>query len=86
MDSPVRSSGSADIRTDGSNSGVDGKDVVRGDLDHDGIFAGRWIRVQSRPDSGDRYFQIAELRAFVFTSGSGYAPLIRSDVGQAMKG
>jgi len=77
---------SADIRTDGSNSGVGGKDVVRGDLDHDGIFAGRWIRVQSRPDSGDRYFQIAELRAFVFTSGSGYAPLIRSDVGQAMKG
>ena len=47
---------SADIRTDGSNSGVGGRDVVRGDLDPDGILAGRWIRVQSRPDSGDRYF------------------------------
>jgi hypothetical protein len=54
---------SANIRTNNSNSGVGGRDLITPNLDPAGTFAGRWIKVASRTNSGARYFQIAELRA-----------------------
>src|SRR6266542_1067741 len=53
----------ANVRTNNSNSGNGGRDLITPELDPNGTFAGRWIKVQARPDSGARYFQIAELRA-----------------------
>lgn len=54
---------SADIRTDGSNSGDGGQDVLRADLDAGGEFSGRFIRIINR--SGAAYNpQIAEVEVF----------------------
>ena len=53
---------SADIRTDGSNSGMGGVDTITA-ANGTGTFAGQFIRVTNL--SGSQYNpQIAELRAF----------------------
>jgi hypothetical protein len=54
---------SANVRTNNSNSGVGGRDLITPSLHPAGTFVGRWIKVASRTNSGARYFQIAELRA-----------------------
>jgi len=68
---------SANIRTNGSNSGVGGRDLITANLDSNGVFAGRWIKAQARNNGTSRYFQIAELRANVPNWAAG-APVIAS--------
>ncbi len=75
----------ANVRTNGSNSGVGGRDLVTAELDPGGVFAGRWIRVQARDDGTPRYLQIAEVRAFGARSASGYRPYLRRDLAATMK-
>ena len=54
---------SADIRADGSHSGVAGVDTVTADANPAGTFAGRFVRVVNR--SGDSYNpQLAELEVY----------------------
>jgi hypothetical protein len=76
----------ADVRTDGTNCGIGGIDVLRADLDPDGSFEGRWVQVQAIDNGQDRYFQIAELRVFSAGAAASYDPVIHSDVESAMKG
>src|SRR6185436_6131884 len=54
---------SANVRTNNTNSGMGGRDVIIPSRDPNGTFAGRWIKVQARAEGGVRYFQLAELRA-----------------------
>lgn len=55
----------ADLRTDGTNSGVDGRDIVTADLDPDGSFNGRHLVIENLSD--DPYNpQIAEVEALTF--------------------
>ncbi len=54
---------SADIRTDGSNSGDGGRDTLRANLDPDGTFKGRFIRVINRSNAAYNP-QLAELEAY----------------------
>jgi hypothetical protein len=63
---------SADIRTDGSNSGDGGQDVLTAALDPGGSFAGRFLRITNLSDEPYNP-QIAELE--VYTAP---LPLIRS--------
>ncbi len=56
---------SADIRTDGSNSGDGGSDSLTPELDPTGNFAGRFIVVENLSDAAYNP-QIAELQAFTF--------------------
>jgi hypothetical protein len=56
---------SADIRTDGTNSGLGGDDRLTGDLDAAGSFTGQFIVVENLSD-GEYNPQIAELEAFTF--------------------
>ena len=76
----------ADVRTDGTNCGIGGVDVLRADLDPDGSFEGRWVQVQAIDNGTDRYFQIAELRVFSAGAAASYDAVIHSDVESAMKG
>jgi hypothetical protein len=73
---------SADIRTDGTNSGVAGVDILRGDLDPDGDFAGQYLAI-SRIDTGDLDYwpQIAEVEVY---ASAGYDSLIRTNVESVM--
>ncbi|MCA9186509.1 MAG: discoidin domain-containing protein, partial [Planctomycetales bacterium] len=54
---------SADVRTDGSNSGPGGVDELLADRDPAGTFAGRWVSVSKIPNPAevDYYLQIAEV-------------------------
>ncbi|MBI1839549.1 MAG: lamin tail domain-containing protein [Verrucomicrobia bacterium] len=54
---------SANVRTNGSNSGKGGRDLLTPNLDANGVFSGRWIQVRNRDTRGLRDLQIAELRA-----------------------
>lgn len=75
----------ADLRTDNSNAGLGGADVLAGALDPLRSFEGQWIQIQN-PDLGaPRYLQIAEVRAFGFAGSSGYNSIIRGDVALPMK-
>ncbi len=61
---------SADVRTDGSNSGVNGVDTIKADAAPAGTFAGRFVRVVN--GSGAAYNpQVAELEVY-----GGAAPVI----------
>ncbi len=53
----------AAVRTDGSHSGVSGVDIVRGNADPAGSFAGRFIRIVNLSDAAYNP-QIAELEAY----------------------
>ena len=55
----------ADLRTDMSDSGVGGVDVITADLDADGQFAGKWLQISLLDGAPDNYhLQIAEVEAF----------------------
>lgn len=75
----------ADIRTDGTNSGVGGVDVLTANLDPDGTFAGRFIRVEKIDAGGTPNYwpQIAEVEVLV---PNGYSSLIATNVQSAMSG
>jgi hypothetical protein len=55
----------ADIRSDGTHSGVGGSDLITAELDPSGVFDGQWIRIE-KLDEGKLGFwpQIAEVRVF----------------------
>ncbi len=76
----------ADVHADGSNSGVGGVDILTADLNPGGVFEGQWIEIRNLDVGAPRYLQVAEVRAFGSAGNSGYAPLIRRDVGLSMKG
>ncbi|PYJ01010.1 MAG: hypothetical protein DME25_19170, partial [Verrucomicrobia bacterium] len=77
---------SADLRTDNSNSGAGGVDVLTADLDPGASFEGQWIQIQNLDIGAERYLQIAEVRAFGLGGSSGYSAFIRRDVTAEMKG
>ena len=69
---------SADIRTDGSNSGVGGTDVLTADLDSAGSFQGQYIQIEKIDDGSQNYWpQIAEVEVF---GVEGYDQFIQTDV------
>ena len=73
---------SADIRTDGSNSGVGGVDVVSPEFDPSGTFEGRFVRIEKLNEGQTNYWpQIAEVEVF---SSVGYVGLFETDVESAM--
>ncbi|MDB4438313.1 discoidin domain-containing protein [bacterium] len=55
----------ADVRTDGSNSGSNGRDQLRAELDAGGSFLGRHITIENLSDAAYNP-QIAEVQAFTF--------------------
>jgi hypothetical protein len=58
---------SADLHTDGSNpgSGLGARDVITGDLDPIGVFAGRWVKITSLEDPVQDYaLQLTEIEVF----------------------
>lgn len=74
---------SADIRTDGTNSGPRGVDAIRAALDPNGDFAGRYIRIAKIDDGSRDYWpQIAEVEVF---PSLGYGPLIDTNVETLLK-
>ncbi|MCA9186507.1 MAG: discoidin domain-containing protein [Pirellulaceae bacterium] len=54
---------SADVRTDGTNSGQGGIDVLTANLDPTGTFGGAWLSIDKieDPSQNDYYLQIAEV-------------------------
>jgi hypothetical protein len=54
-----------DVRTDGTDSGLSGVDLLTADLDPAGTFAGRFITIENLNDF-EYSPQIAEVRAFTF--------------------
>ncbi len=74
----------AELRTDGTNSGVGGVDVVTPELDPFGDFAGRYITVAKIDDGQQNYWpQIAEVEVF---PSLGYDSWINTDIGAGMQG
>ncbi|MEX0585836.1 MAG: CotH kinase family protein, partial [Pirellulales bacterium] len=74
---------SADVRTDGTNSGAGGVDVLMADLDPDGEFAGRFVRLEKIDDGTTHYWpQLAEVEVF---SPTGYNEAIATDVETSMQ-
>ncbi len=72
------------VRTNGTNSGSGGRDRLLADVDPQGDFSGRYIKITKIDDGSQNYWpQIAEVEAF---AAQGYDQLVKTNVSDSMLG